>query len=39
MKLAYEMAYSHPVTENAIITLVLYTSEYQEQYKNIYNIG
>lgn len=37
MKLAYEMTYLHPVTETAGITPVPYTSEYQAQYKEIYN--
>ena len=37
MKLAYEMKYTNPVTEHSTVTLVPYSSGYQETYKKMYN--
>ena len=37
MKFAYEMKYTHPVTERAEVTLVPYSSGYQEAYRKMYN--
>lgn len=34
---AYEMTYTHPVTEKSVVTLVPYSNDYQEQYKRLYN--
>ncbi len=37
MKLAYEMKYTNPVTEQASVSLVPYSAGYQEAYKKMYN--
>ncbi len=37
MKRAFEMRYRNPVTERSTVTLVPYSSEYQETYRNMYN--
>ena len=37
MKLAYEMKYVKPLSERAEVSLVPYTSDYQEEYKQMYN--
>ena len=37
MELAYKMEYVHPVNEKASIDMVLYTPEFQEKYKKMYN--
>jgi len=37
MKIAYEMKYTKPVKERAEVSLVPYSSGYQEAYKKMYN--
>lgn len=39
MRLAYEMEYIHPTKEDPVIELIKYSSQYQEEYKRIYNEG
>ena len=37
MRLAYEMKYIHVISEKASIQMVRYSSEYQNDYKQLYN--
>lgn len=37
MGLAYEMRYIHPVSERSSVQMVRFTSEYQKEYKQLYN--
>ena len=37
MKRAFEMEYKHPISEEVSITMVPYSSCYQEKYKKMYN--
>lgn len=37
MRLAYEMEYIHPVDKKTSIEMILYSSQYQQEYKRIYN--
>ena len=37
MKLAYEMKYVKPISERTEVSMVPYTSDYQEEYKQMYN--
>lgn len=37
MKRAFEMEYKHPVSGEVTISMVPYSSEYQEKYKKMYN--
>ena len=39
MRLAYKMEYIHPTKEDPVIELIKYSSQYQEEYKRIYNEG
>ncbi len=34
---AYEMTYMHPVSERSSVEMILFSPEYQEKYKEIYN--
>ena len=39
MRFAYKMEYIHPTKEDTVIELINYSSQYQEEYKRIYNEG
>lgn len=37
LKIAYEMEYKHPVTEQSSIEMIPYSKEYQDRYRQMYN--